>query len=47
MFSQFFRAFARPFVAAFACAAVLFPASVRADETGSLSCPVVSDANGE
>jgi YHS domain-containing protein len=41
MFSQSIRAFARPFVAAFACAAVLLPASVRAEETGPVSCPVL------
>jgi YHS domain-containing protein len=42
MFSQTIRASRRTFVAALACAAVLFPASVlRAEEAGGYNCPVL------
>ena len=41
MFSKSNRTFGRAVVVAFACAAVLFPASVRAEDAGSTSCPVL------
>ncbi len=42
MFSQTIRASRRTFLAALACAAVLFPVSVvRAEDTGSFTCPVL------
>ena len=42
MFSQTLRASRRTFLAALACAAVLFPASVvRADDNGAYVCPVL------
>ena len=41
MFPQTTGAFGRSFVAALACAAVLLPASVLAEQTGAYSCPVL------
>lgn len=41
MFSHSLRAIARPFVAAFVFAPLLLPVVVRAEETGSLACPVL------
>ena len=44
MFSQTIRAIARPFVTAFAVAALLLPVAVRAEEAGSYACPVLGTA---
>lgn len=44
MFSQTIRVFARPFAAVLATAFVLFPAAVRAEETGSYTCPVLHNS---
>ncbi|HLK55263.1 MAG TPA: YHS domain-containing protein [Chthonomonadaceae bacterium] len=44
MFSRTRRAFGRALLAAFACAAVVLPASVRAEDAGSYACPVLGTA---
>ena len=43
MLSQTYRAFCRAILAAFACAAVLLPAVVRAEDAGTFTCPVQGD----